>query len=67
MIIYFDIGGTATNGVDYLLIPDSLLILPNDSIGTISISPIQDTVFDDNESIKVYLIATCTGLAYDSA
>ncbi len=67
LIIHFDIAGSATNGIDYNMIPDSIIFLPNDSISVIDIKLIDDTIIDDNEDIKVYLIATCTGLPYDSA
>jgi gliding motility-associated-like protein len=63
----FSIGGTATNGVDYDSIGSSVMFLPNDSSAIININVISDSISDDNEEIKIYLIATCTGLPYDSS
>ena len=63
----FSIGGTAINGVDYDSIESSVLFLPNDSSAIIDINVISDSILDDNEEVKIYLIAACTGLPYDSS
>ena len=65
--ISFTIGGTAINGTDYDSIGNTVLFLPNDSLAKVEIKVISDLIQDDNETIKVYLNAACTGLPYDSA
>jgi gliding motility-associated-like protein len=67
LFINYDIGGTATNGVDYATIPDSVTIPPGDTSTTISIWPYDDAISDSGEYIKIYLKTQCTGQIYDSA
>jgi len=45
------ITGTATNGVDYTLIPDSVLFLPDSTQVTIPFSAFQDGFFEGYESV----------------
>jgi gliding motility-associated-like protein len=51
--IYFTIGGTATNGVDYQQIADSVVILSGDSTALVTIIPIGDGIPDNNETVTV--------------
>ncbi|MCF8297138.1 MAG: choice-of-anchor L domain-containing protein [Saprospiraceae bacterium] len=52
--IHFDsIFGTAVNGVDFPLIPDSIAILPGQSSGQIIVSPYVDGVIEGIEFLKI--------------
>ena len=46
-----DIRGTATNGLDYLTLPDSVLFLPDSTEISIPFTAIQDGVFEGYESV----------------
>ena len=65
--IKFQIAGTATNGVDYNLIQDSITFLAGDTLIQIQIIPISDGLTEGTETVKLYLINNCTGLPFDSA
>jgi gliding motility-associated-like protein len=65
--IDYQIGGTATLGADYPAIPTSVTIAPGDSTAFIEIIPIDDQITEPYESVKLYLINTCTNTPYDSA
>lgn len=66
-IIKYVIGGTATNGVDYVAIPDSIIIPAGDTVGSVQISPIQDLVQEPTETVKLFLFGQCATQPYDSA
>src|SRR5207244_5884656 len=65
--IHYTIGGTATNGVDYTQIPDSLQILPGDSSASIIIHSFNDAIAEGIETITLYLYLPCSSTPYDSA
>lgn len=65
--VHFGVGGTATNGVDYQTIADSIVIPAGDTSFTVNINTIDDGVTEPTETIKLYLLNPCTNLAYDSA
>ncbi len=69
VVIYLDLAGTATNGVDYTMLPDSLIFYPGDSTITISIDPIDDGIIEGPEEAIIYLIsqASCGTFQADSA
>lgn len=60
--IPFDtIYGTATNGVDFPFINDSVLILPGSKTGEIVIAPVQDTIIEPSEDIVIIIpTSACT-------
>ena len=66
LTLHFQIGGTATNGVDYQTILDSIVIAAGDTTGTIPIFPIIDGTADDSEIVMIYLTEPCFGQIYDS-
>lgn len=47
------VAGTATNGVDYVLIDDSVAINPANGKGRIIITPINDHIPDDNQYVDL--------------
>lgn len=50
---FFSIGGTASNGVDYQFIPDSINISAGDSSAIINIIPITDNIIEGLETITI--------------
>jgi len=54
--------GTATNGLDYGNIPDSVYLAPNQTEYEFFIPIEKDSVSDDNENILIDLINPCPGL-----
>lgn len=60
--VQFDVVGSATNGVDYNQIPDSLTIPAGVSSDTIFVNPTLDTLNDPNEDVTIYIYyETCSG------
>ena len=49
------VSGTATNGVDYTTIPDSVLFEPGDTTYTIPIEIIEDAIDEGLETIVLYV------------
>ncbi len=66
-VIYFNIGGTATNGVDYATISDSVVIAAGDTFTDLMINILADTDNENVESIVLSILSECNGQAYDSA
>ncbi|HYV91963.1 MAG TPA: choice-of-anchor L domain-containing protein [Chitinophagales bacterium] len=65
--IYYIIGGTATNGVDYTQIPDSLQVLPGDTSESLVIHSFNDGITEGIETITLYLYLPCSATPFDSA
>ena len=51
--IYFEYMGTAVNGVDYILLPDSLIIPPGSLIDSINLIPIQNNAIDPTRTLII--------------
>lgn len=65
--IRYVIGGTATNGVDYQQIPDSVVIPAGQTTVRVNITTIPDTVNDPVETVELYLYTlVCDTLFYDT-
>lgn len=56
LISAVQIGGTATNGVDYDLLPDTIIFLPGETEIVIPFSAYQDSVFEGMESVEISII-----------
>jgi len=56
--VYFEVVGTAVNGVDYLSIPWTVTIPAGQSSATISIEPIDDLTMEPSETVEFQLYAT---------
>lgn len=54
-VVFDSITGSATNGVDYNMINDSVMFLPNQLIVTIPIIPVYDALTEGDENIFLYL------------
>lgn len=65
--INYQIGGNATNGVDYNNLPGSIVMPAGDTIVTVNVNPVADGINEGIENIWLYLLNPCTGLRYDSA
>lgn len=53
--------GTATNGVDFPLIPDTIIIAAGTTSSTISLSPFQDGLMEPTEDFNmVFITSPCT-------
>lgn len=65
--VHFGIGGTATNGVDYTWIADSITIPANDTQAILTIHPVSDAQFEFIESVIVRLYNNCNTIPYDSS
>ena len=51
------VGGTATEGVDFLEIPDTVQVPPGDSTFQIFITPIVDNLIEGDETVIIYILA----------
>jgi len=58
--LHFTIGGTATNGVDYSLIADSVTFLSGIDTASITIIPLTDAFIEGQESITITTISINT-------
>ncbi|NNF02398.1 MAG: hypothetical protein HKN22_06910, partial [Bacteroidia bacterium] len=65
--VNYTIGGTAINGIDYVMIADSLVFMPGDTFDQLIIETFVDSIIEGLESVTLYLVNECTGLPYDSA
>lgn len=60
-------GGTATNGVDYPLLPDSIIIPPYQTEGSVLLNPLQDFILEPGyETIIIRRLNCCTQTVIDS-
>lgn len=67
-IVDFILGGTATNGVDYVFLEEEIIFNGNDTSISISIIPLNDNIVEGTETIILYLInQNCNGGLADSA
>ncbi len=51
--VYYSIGGTATNGVDYVQVPNSVTILAGTDSALLFIQPIMDSIPEGIETIRI--------------
>ncbi|MGC4102022.1 choice-of-anchor L domain-containing protein [Ferruginibacter sp.] len=58
--------GTAINGVDYQLLPNTVIIPPNQTETVVNIIPIIDNLPEGIETLKIYALAGCNGNPSDS-
>ncbi len=65
--VNYTISGTATNGVDYNNISNSIVIPAGDTVVSLYINPVSDNVVEGTETVVVSLFAACSNMPYDSA
>ncbi|WNJ20621.1 choice-of-anchor L domain-containing protein [Pontibacter sp. G13] len=65
---HFTMGGTAFSGLDYVPIPDSLVLNPGDTSAIIPVTILLDSVIEGTETIELYYVdSTCAGVYRDTA
>src|SRR5689334_4713280 len=64
LTVYYSIGGTATNGVDYTTLTGRVTIPAGAASATITVSPIDDNLHEGTESVDLKLIQCPTGNCY---
>ncbi len=57
LTVNYSIGGTATNGSDYTLLPTSVIFEANSAIATVMVDPTADTTVENNETVALTLAA----------
>jgi hypothetical protein len=57
LTVNYTITGTATNGVDYVVISGSVVIASGSSSGTITITPVDDAIEESNETVTLTVVA----------
>ncbi|MEC7158766.1 MAG: choice-of-anchor L domain-containing protein, partial [Bacteroidota bacterium] len=62
-----DIQGTATNGIDYTTINDTIFFTPGQQFDTVTITPISDGIQEGFETVTLYSLSQCNGIPFDSA
>lgn len=60
LTVYYTVSGTATTGDDYQALSGSVVIASGESSATITITPIDDIVDEDNETVVVTLSTNAT-------
>ncbi len=61
--IYYTLGGTATNGVDYLLLPGFVTFDPGMTEKNVTIYPLVDNILEGDETVIISLVDTGCGAA----
>lgn len=67
VVIYFQVGGTATGGTDYNSLPDSVMILPGQQSTSLTVTAFGDGNTEGFETVILYLYLACSNEPYDSA
>ncbi|AKV70102.1 beta strand repeat-containing protein [Microcystis panniformis] len=57
LTVNYSIGGTATNGTDYTLLPTSVTFEANSAIATVIVDPTADTIVESDETVILTLAA----------
>ncbi|MDQ3191051.1 MAG: choice-of-anchor L domain-containing protein [Bacteroidota bacterium] len=65
-VLHFTVSGTATNGVDYSWIADSIVFNPGDVTQYLSIIPFADGLIEGPESIIITLVQANSGCGNDT-
>ena len=60
LTVNYTVSGTATNGVDYQLLSGSLTIPAGQASATIVVTPIDDSLFEGNETVIVTLSSSAS-------
>jgi subtilisin family serine protease/subtilase family serine protease len=60
LIVNYTIGGTATAGADFAALTGSVAIAPGGASATISVTPIDDSTYENNETVTVTVSASAS-------
>lgn len=67
LVVNLSYGGTVINGTDVGLLPSSVVIPANDSVVTVTVTPLIDALNEPIELLKIFASSGCaTGLPTDS-
>ncbi len=61
LTVNYSIGGTATNGTDYTLLPTTVIFEANSAIATVTVDPTADTIVESDETV---ILALAAGTGY---
>jgi hypothetical protein len=67
LTVNYALGGTATNGIDYSLLPGTLVIPANSTGALVNLTPINDTLAEGTETIVLTLVPGAYGIGIGSA
>ena len=56
LTVNFGVGGTAISGTDYTALPTSVTFAPDSSTATVTISPIDDQIYEGDETVFFVLL-----------
>lgn len=56
LTVYFSLTGSAVNGADYLTLPDSATFVANQTQFNLTVTPIDDPVYEGDESVTLTLL-----------
>ena len=59
IVVYYHIGGTASNGIDYEKLSGEVSIPAGATTAEIVVMPIDDQLFEETETVELMLIAPC--------
>ena len=62
MTVYYAVTGTASNGVDYVLLTNSFVFPEYESIVPLEVTPLADSILEGTETVTVTLVPTNTYL-----
>lgn len=65
-VLHYTVGGTATNGVDYEQVADSVLIAVGDSLAEVAVITLPDALVEGTETVKMYISGLCSPAPIDS-
>ncbi len=66
LIVNYTMSGTATNGTDYAAVSGSVTIAVSSSTATVTITPIDDSVYEGNETVILTLSANAASYSVSS-
>jgi hypothetical protein len=59
IVVYYEVSGTASNGVDYARLPGQVTLLAGVSSAEIVVKPIGDNLVEGTETVVLTLVPTC--------
>jgi len=66
LVVAYEIGGSATNGLDYAAIATALTIPASVASADLVIAPLLDALPEGIETVSIYLLSECDGSRIDS-
>jgi gliding motility-associated-like protein len=66
LVVAYEVGGTATNGLDYAAVGTAITIPGSAASADLVIAPIVDALPEGIETVTIYLLSECDGSRIDS-